>query len=65
MDRANELVADDSACNSGRKRVARNVNIYVDIDAEKIHLCIHLRRKATFTMYNCVAISALSAEKRV
>jgi len=64
LDRANELVADDITRNSGRKRIARNVNIYVDIDAKKIHLCIHSRRKATFTMYTCVAIYK-SSEKRV
>ena len=65
MDRADGVVAYDGARYSGRKRVARNVNIYVDIDAKKIHLCIHWRRKATFMVYTCVAISALNAEKRV
>ena len=65
MDRADELVAYDGARYSGRKRTVRNVNICVYIDAKKIHLCKQRRRKATFMMYNCVAISALSAEKRV
>jgi len=64
MDRADELVSYDGARYSGRERTARNVNIYVDIDAKKIHLCIHWRRKATFMMYICVAIDK-SSEKRV
>ena len=64
MDRADGVVAYDGARYSGRKRVARNVNIYVDIDAKKIHLCIHWRRKATFMVRKCVAIDK-SLEKRV
>ena len=54
----------DSACYSGNESTARNVNICIYIEQKSVHMCIHLRRKATFTMYNCVAISALSAEKR-
>ena len=45
MDRADGVVAYDGARYSGRERTARNVNIYVYVDAKKIHLCIHWRRK--------------------
>ena len=38
MDRANELVTNDSARCGGNESTAGNVNIYVDIDAEKLHL---------------------------
>jgi hypothetical protein len=55
----------DSARNSGNESNARNVNKCIYIVQKSVHISIHLHRKATFTMYTCVAISALNAEKRV
>jgi len=55
----------DGARYSGNESNARNVNKCIYILRKSVHICIHLRRKATFTMYTCVAISALNAEKRV
>ena len=55
----------DSARYSGNESNVRNVNKCIYIVQKSVHICIHLRRKATFTMCACVAISALNAEKRV
>jgi len=43
------------SCNESN---ARNVNKCIYILRKIAHICIHLRRKATFMMYNRVAISA-------
>ena len=51
----------DSARNSGNESNARNVNKCIYIVQKSVHISIHLHRKATFTMYNYIAISALNA----
>jgi len=55
----------DSARYSGNESNARNVNKSIDILRKSMSISTYLRRKATFTMCACVAISALNAEKRV